>query len=243
MRGRVKSNERVCLAVFLGSVEYPRAVGLQMQICQAKKQGFEDDVLLLLEHPPTITLGRNGKWTHLLASDQELRSRGVGRFEVDRGGDITFHGPGQLVGYPILQLEREERDVRRYMRDLEETLIRLLTDYGITAARQEGLTGVWTSQGKIAALGVHISRWITRHGFALNISTDLSCFDWIIPCGVSGRGVVSMSSILGLRIELREVAEKFVCEFARVFGRQTIWVSEDEFKDRLSRYAREIAVA
>jgi len=239
----VKTKERVCLAVFLGSVEYLRALDMQMQVCQAKKQGFEEDVLLLLEHPPTITVGRNGNWSHLLASDHELSSRGVGRFEVDRGGDITFHGPGQLVGYPILQLAREERDVRRYMRDLEEALIRLLAGYGIIAARQEGLTGVWTSHGKIAALGVHISRWITRHGFALNISTDLSCFDWIVPCGVSGRGVASMSSILGLQVELREVADKFVCEFRSVFGRETIWVSEDEFKDRLSRYAREVAVA
>ena len=239
----MKSKERTCLAVFLGPVEYLRAIELQMQVCQTKKQGFEEDVLLLLEHPPTITLGRNGKWTHLLASDHELNLRGVGRFEVDRGGDITFHGPGQLVGYPILQLAKEERDVRRYMRDLEEALIRLLADYGIMAARQEGLTGVWTSRGKIAALGVHISRWITRHGFALNISTDLSCFDWIVPCGVSGRGVASMSSILDRQVELREVAEKFVCEFGNVFARETIWVSEDEFKDRLSRYAREIAVA
>jgi lipoyl(octanoyl) transferase len=239
----VKSKERACLAVFLGTVEYLRAVELQMQVSQAKKQGFEEDVLLFLEHPPTITLGRNGKWAHLLVSGQELSARGVACFESDRGGDITFHGPGQLVGYPILQLEREERDVRRYMRGLEEALIRVLADYGIVAARQEGLTGVWTSRGKIAALGVHISRWITRHGFALNISTDLSCFDWIIPCGVSGRGVVSMSSILGLQVDLGEVAKKFVCEFDSVFGRKTIWVSEDEFKDRLSRYAREVAVA
>lgn len=239
----MKPKKRACLAVFLGPVEYLRALEMQMRVCQTKKQGFEEDVLLLLEHPPTITLGRNGKWAHLLASDQELSSRGVGRFEVDRGGDITYHGPGQLVGYPILQLAREERDVRRYMRDLEEALIRLLAGFGIMAARQEGLTGVWTSQGKIAALGVHISRWITRHGFALNISTDLSCFDWIIPCGVSGRGVASMSSILGLQVELREVAEKFVCEFGSVFGREVLWVSEDEFKDRLFRHAREIAVA
>lgn len=240
----MKSNGKTCYALFLGLVEYSRALELQMQVCEAKKRGFEADVLLLLEHPPTITLGRNGKWDHLLASDEALASVSARRFDVDRGGDITFHGPGQLVGYPILQLAGEERDVRLYMRRLEEVLIRLLAAYEIAAARQEGLTGVWTARGKIAALGVHISRWITRHGFALNITTDLSCFDWIVPCGVSGKGVASMSSLLqGREIGLREVAEKFVSEFGRVFKREVLWVTEDEFQSRLSGHAREIAVA
>lgn len=232
-----------CHAAFLGIVEYSQALNLQLQICEMKRRGIGEDVLLLLEHPPTITLGRNGKWRHLRVSDDVLRCLGVQRLEVDRGGDITFHGPGQLVGYPLLKLKTQERDVHRYMRNLEEVLIRVLAFYGIEAWREQGLTGVWTSAGKIAAMGVHITRWITRHGFALNVNTDLSFFDMITPCGVQGRRVTSMRALLQRNLSLSEVAKVLVNEFGPALGRDMVWASEEGLRDWLSCHAREIAVA
>jgi lipoate-protein ligase B len=218
----VSGSPKVCYAVTLGTVGYLQALDLQMRICAAKKEGFAPDVILLLEHPPTITLGRSGEWHNLLVPDEVLRARGVTRCECDRGGDITFHGPGQLVGYPLLQLERNERDVHRYMRNLEETLIRSLAAFGIEAGRAEKFTGVWTARGKIAAMGVHISRWITRHGFALNVWTDLSYFDLIHPCGIVGRSVTSMESILGSPVDFARVLEQVAVEFGRVFQREMV---------------------
>jgi lipoate-protein ligase B len=214
-----------------------------MQICEQKKRKFQEDVLLLLEHPPTITLGRSGNWQHLLASAETLAASGVRCHEVDRGGDITFHGPGQLVGYPLLQLEAGERDVHCFMRNLEEVIIRVLRSFGIESARRAGATGVWTSRGKIAALGVHITRWITRHGFALNVQTDLSFFDLIVPCGIVGSGVASMSTILHRPVELSEVVGRLIPEFGQVMGRKMAWLSEPELRERLESHAREIAVA
>jgi lipoyl(octanoyl) transferase len=196
-----------------------------MRICASRKLGWEPDVLLLLEHPPTITLGRNGRWHNLLVPEEILRLKGVERFETDRGGDITFHGPGQLVGYPILRLEPSERDVHRYMRNLEECLIRTLQSFGIDSGRNDRYTGVWTSQGKVAAMGVHISRWITRHGFALNVNTDLSYYDLIIPCGISGEQVTSMERLLSRPVSLEEVVKRVAVEFASVFGRDLEWRS------------------
>ncbi len=205
-----------------------------MRICEAKKRGMVPDVLLLLEHPPVITLGRNGKWHNLLVSADVLQSRGVGRFEIDRGGDITFHGPGQLVGYPILRLEPDERDVHLYMRSLEECLIRTLSAYGIQARRDSGYTGVWTEDGKIAAMGVHLSRWITRHGFALNVSTDLSYYDLIVPCGIAGKKVTSMCRILSRPINLEDVAATIAVEFAALFGRGLEWHTGEELRSELT---------
>jgi lipoyl(octanoyl) transferase len=196
-----------------------------MRICASRKLGWEPDVLLLLEHPPTITLGRNGRWHNLLVPEEILRLKGVERFETDRGGDITFHGPGQLVGYPILRLEPSERDVHRYMRNLEECLIRTLQSFGIDSGRNDRYTGVWTSRGKVAAMGVHISRWITRHGFALNVNTDLSYYDLIIPCGISGEQVTSMERLLSRPVSLEEVVKRVAVEFASVFGRDLEWRS------------------
>ena len=242
MRGKA-DNVKSCLVVFLGKVEYPDALELQMRVCDAKKQGFAEDVLLLLEHPPTITLGRNGKWGNLLVSDAVLAAQGVRKFEVDRGGDITFHGPGQLVGYPLMKLEPGERDVHRFMRNLEDSLIGALAGYGIEAGRQGKLTGVWTKQGKIGAMGVHISRWITRHGFALNVNTELTFFDLIVPCGISGKGVASMHSILGQAVDLREVAERYAPEFAVAFSRNVVWISHEDLQRKLHCHAREIPVA
>lgn len=243
MRNPVAEAVKSCLVAFLGRVEYSNALELQMRVCEAKKQGFAADVLLLLEHPPTITLGRNGRWQHLLASDAALAARGVRRFEVDRGGDITFHGPGQLVGYPLMKLESGERDVHRFMRNLEGSLISLLAAYGIEAGREGKLTGVWTIKGKIGAMGVHISRWITRHGFALNVNTELSYFDLIVPCGIAGKGVASMQSMLGRALDLREVAERYASEFAAACARKMVWVSQDDIQEKLHRHATETAVA
>jgi lipoyl(octanoyl) transferase len=239
----VMPDPKNCLAVFLGSVDYESALGLQMHICELKKRGFAEDVLLLLEHPPTITLGRNGKWHHLLAADEALAARGVRTFEVDRGGDITFHGPGQLVGYPLIKLELGERDVHRYMANLEESLISLLASFGIQTGREKKLTGVWTEKGKIGAMGVHISRWITRHGFALNVNTDLSFFDLIVPCGIQGKGVVSMQSLLSRPFDLADVAARYLPEFGRCMARMMTPVSEPELMRRLQEHDPKATVA
>ena len=229
----MEQSTKVCWAAWLGRIDYRRALDLQMQICAARKLGWEPDVLLLLEHPPTITLGRNGRWHNLLVTDEALSAKGVERFETDRGGDITFHGPGQVVGYPILRLEGSERDVHRYMRNLEECLIRTLQAFGIEGGRNERYTGVWTSQGKVAAMGVHISRWITRHGFALNVDTDLSYYDLIVPCGIAGRQVTSMERLLSLPVSVEEVIKQVAVEFASVFDRELEWRSRESLLKEL----------
>jgi lipoyl(octanoyl) transferase len=234
----VSERLKTCLAAFAGCVPYADALELQMRVCEAKKRGFVEDVLLLLEHPPTITLGRNGQWQHLLASEPALASRGVVKFEVDRGGDITFHGPGQLVGYPLMQLDGVERDVHRFMYNLEESLIRLLAGFGIAARRHGNLTGVWTDSGKIAAMGVHISRWITRHGFALNVNTDLSFFDLIVPCGIQGKGVASMHLLTPAPLPLSDIARVYAPEFGRIFLRHVVWNSVQEIREKLEQHAR-----
>jgi len=174
--------------------------------------------LLLTEHYPVYTIGKGGTEAHLLVPSAELNRQGVEVFNTDRGGDITYHGPGQLVGYPILDLSRHYRDVHRYLRDLEEVLLRALADFGIAAGRNPGLTGVWVRQEKIAAIGVKVSRWITMHGFALNVHTDLGYFGKIIPCGIVNKGVTSMARVLGHPIDLPTVAERVVHHFGEVFS-------------------------
>jgi len=226
-----------CIVVWCGRLPYAKALDMQMQVCGLKKRGFDQDVLLLLEHPPTITLGRNAKRDHLLVNETLLNSRGVGLWNVDRGGDITYHGPGQLVGYPILHLRAGERDVHSYMRKLEESLISLLAGYSIEGTRDPKFTGVWTRNGKIAAMGVHISRWVTRHGFALNVNTDLSFYDLIVPCGIVGGKVTSMEKHLLHAIELEEIADRYVLEFGPVFDRNMVRMNEGELRDELRRYA------
>lgn len=228
------SDDSTCIAVWQGRLPYRTALDLQMSLCNFKKQGYGPDVLLLLEHPPTITLGRNGRRQNLLAGEADLRRRGVELWDVDRGGDITYHGPGQLVGYPILALGRSERDVHRYMRNLEESLIRVLAGFGIQAGRNERFTGVWTPEGKVAAMGVHISRWITRHGFALNVSTDLSFYDLIVPCGIVGKGVTTMERQLGRPIEVSEVASAYVEVFGDVFDRRMARMDVESFNRELA---------
>ena len=205
----------------LGLVSYEEAVALQQHLVQERKAGVIPDQLLLLEHPPVITLGVKTRTdrSHVLASDESLKARGVELFESGRGGDVTFHGPGQLVGYPILDLKPDRCDVHRYVRDLEEVLIRAVATFGVTAAPDRGLTGVWVGPDKLAAIGVRISRWITSHGFALNVNTDLSHFDLIVPCGIRGRGVTSLQRILGRTVDMVEVERAVIDAFAQVFAR------------------------
>ena len=205
----------------LGLVPYAEGLALQRAIVEERQQNRVDDVLLLLEHPDVLTLGVRGDGGrgHILASLDELAARGIDIHETGRGGDITYHGPGQVVGYPILDLKPDRCDVHRYVRDLEEVLIRTAADYGITAQRVPGLTGAWVAGEKLAAIGVRIARWVTSHGFALNVSTDLDCFKLILPCGLADRGVTSLERLLGRPVALDEVEDRLVAHLCNVFGR------------------------
>ncbi|MGH9455345.1 MAG: lipoyl(octanoyl) transferase LipB, partial [Terriglobia bacterium] len=174
--------------------------------------------LILLEHPHVLTLGRNARQENLLVSRDWLNKAGIGLFETDRGGDITYHGPGQLVGYPIFDLTGHRRDIAWYMRSVEEALIRLADDYGVEATRTKGATGAWVGNEKLAAMGVHVSRWVTSHGFALNVNTDLRYFGWIVPCGITDKGVTSLEKLLGHKVQMEEVRERVIEHFGAVFG-------------------------
>jgi len=213
------SAKKQLLAVRLGRVEYAAALALQKETELAVKDGQQSDTLLLLEHPHTLTVGRRGDGAAILMSQELLKARGVTVFETNRGGKITYHGVGQIVGYPIIDLSPDREDVHRYVRDLEEVVIRTVSDFGINAFRIEGLTGVHTSRGKVAAIGVHIARWITTHGFALNVNTDLSFFNLIIAC--DGEQVTSMEDLLGHEVNMHEVEERIIKHFAEVFNMQT----------------------
>ena len=209
----------------LGLIGYQHALDLQSGLVERRKRGEIPDQLLLLEHPDVITLGVRSRSdrSHVLESDESLAAKGVGVIETGRGGDVTYHGPGQLVGYPILDLNPDRRDVHRYVRDLEGVLIEAVSDFGISARRVAGLTGIWVGppgrEEKLAAIGVRISRWVTSHGFALNVSTDLSRFGLIVPCGIVDRGVTSMERLLGCRVPMDEVADAVDRAFSRVFAR------------------------
>ncbi len=206
---------RSCCVRELGRIDYGQALELQQQLVAGRKQGLVPDHLLLLEHPHVITLGRNGHRENLLAENDVLERAGIAFYPTDRGGDITYHGPGQLVGYPILDLREWKRDVGAYVRAVEQVIIETLADYGISAGRIPKLTGVWVDGRKIAAIGVHISRWVTSHGFALNVSTDLNYFHYIVPCGLT-RPVTSMAG-LGARTTVADVSKRLAVHFGRVF--------------------------
>jgi len=212
---------RRCLHAFLGRIDYAEATDLQVEWARRLREGGEER-LLLLEHQAVITLGRNARPDDVLLDEAALRARGVSVSPTDRGGQVTYHGPGQLVGYPILNLSPDRRDVARYLRDLEEVLIRGLARLGVGASRVAGLTGVWVDGEKIASIGVHLSRWITTHGFALNVSTDLAHFSLIVPCGLHTCRMTSIERVIGRRVPLEEVASVLVPEFAAVFGREMI---------------------
>lgn len=203
----------------LGLMAYGDALALQRTLVEERKAGHVGDLLLLVEHPPVITLGVKGDGgrSHILASPGALAALGVEVHETGRGGDVTYHGPGQIVGYPILDLKPDRQDVHRYMRDLEEVLIRAAADFDIHASRTAGLTGIWVGGAKLAAIGVRISRWITSHGFALNLTTDLGYFDLIVPCGIADKPVTSLAR-LGCRATRAEVEARIVERFCEVFA-------------------------
>ena len=204
----------------LGRVRYADGLDLQARLVRERRAGAIPDTLLLLEHDPVFTLGRNARRENLLLSEEALHERGFDVFETGRGGDVTYHGPGQVVGYPILDLSPDRQDVHRYVRDLEEVMIRTCADYGVEAGRVAGLTGVWVGADKIGAIGVRISRWVTSHGFAYNVSTDLAAFDLIVPCGIRGRGVTSLALLLGREAPLAEVEDRLATHFAALFEHQ-----------------------
>lgn len=205
-----------------GVVSYRRGLEVQQALVTARQTGECPDQLLLLEHPSVITVGVRGRRhrDHVLASKVELRRAGIEVFDVSRGGDVTYHGPGQLVGYPVLDLRPDRCDAHRYVRDLEEVLIRTAAAYGIQAGRLEGMTGVWVGQEKLAAIGVRLSRWVTSHGFALNVTTNLEHFRFIVPCGLPGLGVTSFERLLGFAPPREELDEFLSNEFSGVFGRR-----------------------
>lgn len=208
--------ERLLEVRRLGRFAYDAGLDLQKELEREVIESPDRNFLLLLEHPHTFTLGRRAKTDGVLATAELLKTLGVSVFETNRGGKVTYHGLGQIVGYPIINLSPDREDVHRYVRDIEEVLIRTLADFGIETFRIEGLTGVHTREGKIAAIGVHIKRWVTTHGFALNVNTDLSYFNWIIAC--EGEPVISMEKLLGREIDLAEVEDKIIENFAEVFG-------------------------
>ncbi len=204
----------------LGLVPYGEGLALQDRLVRERRAGEVGDLLLLLEHPHVITLGSSSHSSHVLLDEAERRLVGMELYETGRGGDVTYHGPGQLVGYPILDLKPDRQDLHRYVRDLEEALIRMLASFGITADRKPGMSGAWVGDEKVAAIGVRVSSgWITSHGFALNVSTDLSFFDAIIPCGIREHGVTSMERLLGAPVAMTDVEDAVVAAFEAVFGR------------------------
>jgi lipoyl(octanoyl) transferase len=203
----------------LGLVPYGEALELQKALVEERRAGRVPDLLLLLQHPPVITLGvRRDSRSHVTATERQLAMQGIEVHETGRGGDVTYHGPGQIVGYPILDLRPDRCDVHRYVRDLEEVMIRVCADYGVAAHRVEGLSGAWVGTEKIGAIGVRISRWITSHGFAFNANTRLDDFQLIVPCGIADRGVTSLGKLLGEEPSMMEVEDRFIRRFAEVFG-------------------------
>jgi lipoate-protein ligase B len=217
-------------------VPYGEALELQRTIARDRISGaIPQDVLLLLEHPPVVTLGRSSKEKNLIASPEFLQSRGVELFEAERGGDVTFHGPGQLVGYPIMDLKRHRQDLHWYLRKIEEALINTLADYGIPAERNTAYTGVWTRGKKIASIGVHARDWVTWHGFALNVTTDLSFFDLIVPCGISGVVMTSIARQLGAEdVSSHDVIERISAKFAEAFDLTAVVTSRSSLLESVA---------
>ena len=229
-----------CWLIDLGLIAYAPACELQHRAIEARKAGAIPDVLFLCEHPHVITLGRNGKLENLRATDRVLRQMSVEFHPTDRGGDITYHGPGQIVGYPILDLAEHRRDVRWYVHQLEETMIRATADFSVTAARVEGRHGIWVGQPpteeKLAALGVHLSRWVTSHGFAYNVATDLRYFDLIVPCGIVGRRATSLERVLDRAVRTDEVRPRLAAHFGELFERNMLQVSRAALEEKLHHH-------
>ncbi len=242
---------KTCRVVDLGMISYGEALALQERLVAARKAGRVRDVLLLCEHPPVITLGRSGKLEHLRVADSELRRRGVEFHATKRGGDITYHGPGQIVGYPILQLAEIRHDVVWYVRRLEEAMIRATAAFGVAAVCFPGCTGVWIARAaadggagqkeKLGAIGVHISRWVTSHGVAYNVNTDLGYFDLIVPCGIAGCRTTSLETLLGRPVALNAFAAELVTAFGDVFGLEMASTTPGELMRQLD--AAELAAS
>ena len=232
------------LIVELGLADYQETWALQRRLVAARKVDAIGDVLLLCEHPHVITLGRNGKPEHLLASEHLLKQMNVEFFPTDRGGDITYHGPGQLVGYPILNLTEHRRDVGWYVRQLEEALIRATADFGVHAVRMPGWTGIWiedsAGEKKLGAIGIHLSRWVTSHGFAYNVATDLRYFDLIVPCGIAGKGVTSLERLLHRSVSIREAQSMMVARFGEVFDREPRLATRARLEEALTRHEQSL---
>ena len=236
-----------CRVIDLGLIGYAQAYELQKRVVAARKAEAIEDVLLLCEHPHVITLGRSGKRENLLASEHVLRQKGVEFHVSDRGGDITYHGPGQIVGYPILNLGAIRRDVVWYVRILEEAMIRATAEFGIKAERVAGKTGIWVRVGnteeKLAAIGVHISRWVTSHGLAYNVSTDLRNFELIVPCGIADRKATSLEKVLGRNVEENEVASRIAKHLGELLGLEMKEASKNELLEKLEHAEQAVAVS
>lgn len=204
----------------LGRIDYDKALAIQEDLLIKRQEGIIPDTLLILEHPPVITLGRRGKYDNILLPLDMLAANGVKTYEVSRGGDVTYHGPGQVIGYPIVDLAEHGRDIKQFVRNIEELFIRLLDrEFGITAHREEKkFTGVWVGDEKITAIGIAVKRWVTMHGFAFNVSTNLEHFSWINPCGITDRGVTSVKKLLNMEIDQENVADLVIKYFCEIFG-------------------------
>ena len=224
---------RECAVEDLGCLPYGEALEVQSRIAAERKQGGGLDHLLFVEHPHVVTIGRNGHAENLLAPEETLRRAGIELCETDRGGDVTYHGPGQIVGYPILNLDRIRRDVHWYVRTLEEAMMRASAEFGVTAYRIPGKTGIWIEspggvpEEKLAAIGVHISRWISSHGFAYNVSTDLRYFDLIIPCGITDRKATSLEKLLNRGVSLSEIRPRLAHHLSELLSRAPQWISKE----------------
>ncbi|MFL6276381.1 MAG: lipoyl(octanoyl) transferase LipB [Blastocatellia bacterium] len=225
---------RVCEARWLGLTSYADGLRLQERAVEGLRAGVDNEQLLLLEHPHVFTLGRGADAANILADQQQLAAHAIEVHQTGRGGDVTYHGPGQLVGYPIINLKPDRCDVHRYVRDIEEVLIRAVGEYGVRGERIAGLTGVWVGDEKVAAIGVRIARWVTSHGFALNVNTDLRYFQMIVPCGITDKGVTSLSRIVGRDLDQREVAGVVTRHFSEVFDRDIAGEQESGVRSQKS---------
>lgn len=216
--------------VRLGLMDYAEALRIQEKLLTLRQEDKIDDTLLLVEHPAVLTLGRRGEYSHILTSRQLLEASGVSIYEVNRGGDVTYHGPGQIVGYPIMDLAKQDKDVKKFVWNIEEVFIRLLKqEYGITAQRDENkYTGVWIGNEKITAIGIAVKRWVTMHGFAFNVNTHLEDFGWIIPCGLTDRSITSVQKLLGQHMDFDELNDMVMKYFCQVFGVEPVIMGLDE---------------
>lgn len=231
-----------CSILDLGRMDYNAALDLQHKRVDEKRNGREEDLLLFVEHPPVITVGRGGDGKNILVDSQTLHEKGVSLYEIERGGDVTYHGPGQIVGYPIFDLNRRGKDLHRFLRNLEEVLIQTLESYSLKGERVEGYTGVWVNGEKIAAIGVAVKHWITFHGFAMNVNTDLSYFSLICPCGINDKGVTSLEKLLGRSLDLEEVKERIVKGFEEVFSIHPLFTEENIHHSLLTAIEAEVAL-